>query len=373
MKQYHELLKTILGTGEVQWEPRTEEYIIGVPSERKVYDLRDGFPLMTTKWVPLELPSEELFWKLRGEHTAKTLHDKKITIWDGNAFDYYLKVNNLKDKFPKHSKEWHEEYERFKVKLSDGSESGELGPLYGFQWRHWRKPVFVKGHTEGTEWVPEQWVVKEVDQLKNVLKSIREKPGSRYHIMNAWNSGEVSDMSLGPCPFWDQFTVYGNNLDLTAGQRSCDTYLGVPFNIAQEALLLSMVAKETGFNARRLHHHTFNTHIYLGVQPRSNFWLDQSNVTEFQRRFNGATERGDYLSIRDWYVSTAPAETPKENEKKDHVPFVLEQLSKEPKSLPQLVLENIPLLDAIERPVSEVAKVVNYDPHRWKSRAWMAA
>ncbi len=373
MRQYHELLKTILGTGEVQWEPRTEEYIIGVPSERKIYDLRDGFPLMTTKWVPLDLPGEELFWKLRGEHTAKTLFDRGIHIWDGNAFDYYLKTNNLKDKFPKHSKEWHDEYEMFKARMKDGLESGELGPLYGFQWRHWRKPVFVPGHMDGDKNVPDSWNVIEVDQLKNVLKSIKDKAGSRYHIMNAWNSGEVSDMALGPCPFWDQFTIYKGNLDLTAVQRSCDTYLGIPFNIAQEALLLSMIAKETGLNARRLHHLTINTHIYLGVQPRSEFWLNPKNVDEFQRRFNGATELGDYLSIRDWYLATVSPETPKENEKKDHVPFVLEQLSKESKSLPQLVLEDVPLLDAIERPVKDVARVMEYNPHRWKSKAWMAA
>jgi len=372
MRQYHEVLKTILGTGEVQWEPRTEEFIIGVPSERKVYDLREGFPLMTTKYVPLDLPGEELFWKLRGEHTAKSLFDKDIHIWDGNAFDYYLKVNNLKSKFPKHSPEWAEEYGKFKERMKEGSENGELGPLYGFQWRHWRKPVWGDKYVEGLQTFPAGWNVVEVDQLKNVLKSIKERPGSRYHIMNAWNSGEISDMALGPCPFWDQFTVYGDNLDLTAGQRSCDTYLGVPFNIAQEALLLSMVAKETGLRARKLHHLTLNTHIYLGVQPRSSFWLDQSKVDDFQRRFNSATNFKDYSDLKEWYISAAPAES-EGNEKKDHVPLVLEQLSKEPKSLPRLVLEDIPFLDAIERPVKEVARVEGYEPHRWKSRAWMAA
>ncbi len=372
MKQYHDLLKEILTKGEVQYEPRTEEYILGIPGFQRVYDLREGFPLMTTKNVPIRLPAEELFWKLRGERSVKSLFDRTVHIWDANAFQKYLQNNGLDKEIPKHTKRWAEEFEAWKERLSKGKEDGDLGPVYGYQWRHWKKPIFVKGHAEGIEWVPDQWEVKEVDQLEKLLKGIKEKPGSRYHILNAYNVGDLSDMALGPCPFWHQFTVYGNSLDLHMVQRSCDTFLGIPFNIAQDSLLAHLVARETGLEARRFIHTTVNTHIYLGVPPRSDFWTNPANVTEFQMRVDNISGKVDYKEVRDWYLIKAPIER-ELDVGKDHIPDVLTQLAKKPRDLPTLILENIPLYDAIEKPAEEIVRVSDYNPHKWKTNSQMAA
>ncbi len=360
MRQYHDLLKRILGQGDVQFEPRTQEYILGISAWQSVYDLREGFPLMTTKDVPPRLPFEELFWKLRGERNVKSLFDKNIHIWDANAFDNYLKRNNLKDKFPKHSAEWNEEFLRYQERIKADPEfvpdAGDLGPVYGFQWRH----GFKNKKDE------------EVDQLKNLLDGIKKRPGSRYHVLSSWNPGALPDMALGPCPFWHQFSVFGKNMDLTMVQRSCDVFLGVPFNIAQDSLLTHMVAQETAFTPRFFNHSYVNVHAYLGVPPRANFWTNQGNVEEFQRRFGIVNGREGYLELKGWYLTNVDAESVG-NERKDHIPFILEQLSKEPGSLPKLELANLPLLEMIEKPVKDIAKINGYQPQKWDAKAVMAA
>ncbi|MDP4012977.1 MAG: thymidylate synthase [Candidatus Nanoarchaeia archaeon] len=376
MQQYHELLKGILLNGDVKYEPRTQTYTIGVAAWSSKYDLREGFPLVTTKRVPPRLPFEELFWKLRGERNVKPLFDRNIHIWDQNAFDKYLTTNKLNEKFPKHTKEWNEEFEIYKKRLAEDPKfaeaAGDLGPVYGYQWRHWKKPVFVPEHAEGTEWVSNQYKIEEVDQLKDVLKAIKEKPGSRYHILNAWNPGDLPEMALGPCPFWHQFSVYGDNLDLTLVQRSCDSLLGIPFNIAQDSLLTYMVAKETGLKPRFFYHHYNDTHIYLGVAPRAKFWEDEENIKEFKIKLGEVKEKSGYINLREWYESTAPAEN-EHNKGEDHIPIVLEQLSKEPKKLPKLKLEeNISLLEAIQMPALDYAHIEDYECHSWDSKARMA-
>ena len=206
-----------------------------------------------------------------------------------------------------------------------------------------------------------------------MLKGIKEKPGSRYHALSSWNVADLKDMALGPCPFWHQFTVYGKNIDLTMVQRSCDVYLGVPFNIAQDSLLTHMVANETDLNPRFFNHSYVNVHAYLGVPPRSEFWTDEKNVEGFQERFEEIEKEAEYLDLKEWYLENAPEES-EGNERKDHIPFILEQLSKSPRNLPSLeIKEEVPLLNAIKRPVGEYAEVKDYDPHKWDSKANMAA
>ncbi len=360
MEQYHKLLKRILGHGDVQFEPRTQEYILGISAWQSVYDLRDGFPLMTTKNVPPRLPFEELFWKLRGERNVKSLVDKNVHIWTANAFDRYLKRNGLREKFPKHSQGWNQGFEEYKDKIANDPDfafvKGDLGPVYGYQWRHWKKQ-------DG----------EEVDQLTNLLKGVPEKPGSRYHILSSWNVGDLPDMALGPCPFWHQFSIFGENMDLTTVQRSCDVFLGVPFNIAQDSLLVNMVANETGFRPRFFNHSYVNVHSYLGVPPRTNFWADEKNVRKFQQIFRRIKDRSEYLDLREWYLKNSSEESPG-NERKDHIPFILEQLSKIPKKLPQLqIKKRVSLLEAIEMPVMNYLEVQDYDPYKWDSKAEMAA
>jgi len=357
MRQYHTLLKEILGNGDVMYEPRTEEHILGLAGWQSIYDLREGFPLVTTKNVSSRLVFEELFWKMRGERSVKPLFDRNVHIWDANAFDQYLKKNNRRDKLPKHTPEWDEEFERFKTKLKDSKDPyiGDLGPVYGFQWRHGFKRNF-----------------QGIDQLVNTINSIKEKPGSRYHLICAWNPAELPDMAIGPCPMIHQFSVFGKNLDLNTYQRSCDVFLGVPFNIAQESMLNHMIAQETGLTARKFIHSYGNVHSYLGVSPRSNFWEDENNVREFQERFKEIKNPENYSDLREWYLNLAGEES-SGNERKDHIPYILTQLSKETRELPIIEMKGVPLYDAINMSPKEVAKIKNYNPHKWDSQAVMAA
>ena len=205
-----------------------------------------------------------------------------------------------------------------------------------------------------------------------MLRSIREQPGSRYHLLNSYNVGDRDDMALGPCPFWHQFTVYGDQLDLHMVQRSCDTFLGVPFNIAQDALLTHMVAKETGLQPRRFIHTTINTHLYLGVPPRSDFWTNPDNVIEFQRRVREVENRADYREVREWYLGQT-AEEGELNFGKDHIPDALTQLAKMPREGGTLIIGDVSFYEAIKRPVEEIVGVENYNPHRWKTNSVMAA
>jgi len=359
-KQYHEVLKQILGKGDVQYEPRTEEYILGISASQSTYDLRKGFPLITTKNVPPRLLFEELFWKLRGERNVKSLVDKNVHIWTANAFDRFLKINNAKDKFPKHSKEWNDKFKSYSEKIKNDSTfasiAGDLGPVYGYNWRN---------DTDSAG--------NNIDQLKNVLGGVKERPGSRYHILNSWNVSRLKDMALGPCPFWHQFSVFGNSLDLTVVQRSNDIFLGVPFNIGQDSLLLELVAKETGLQPRYFNHQTINTHAYLGVPERANFWMNQKNVENFQGQFNEIKDRNEYVDLKYWYLQNALSESPG-NERKDHIPFILEQLSKEPKKLPSIkIKKDIPLMDAINMSPLDIVIIQNYNPNKWDSKAVMAS
>jgi thymidylate synthase len=396
MRQYHKLLREILNRGDVQFEPRTEEHILGISAWQYRFDLRDGFPLSTTKNVPPRLPFEELFWKLRGQRNVKPLIDRNVHIWDANAFDKYLKVNGLREKFPKHTEAWNEEFEKYKKRLvADPSfeSAGDLGPVYGYQWRHGfggdkfaidRIEQILDSTSNNSDnsfgildkirTVLEEKAkgVGEIDQLAKVVKGIKEKPGSRYHVLCAWNPADLEDMALGPCPFWHQFTVYGKHIDLTMEQRSCDVFLGVPFNDAQDALLLRMIANETGKKPRYFNHQFVNVHAYLGVPPRSDFWEDGDRVNEFQSRAQGARKKKDYLEIRDWYLKTAPKES-SGNERKDHIPFILEQLSKPFKKLPFVsIRSDIPLQDAIEMKASDYTTTFIYNPHKWDAKATMA-
>ncbi len=359
MEQYHNLLKEILGRGEVQFEPRTQEYTMGISAWQSIYDLREGFPLLTTKNIHPRLPFEELFWKLRGDRNVKSLIDRNVHIWTANAFDRYLKKNELYQKFPKHTEQWNKEFEIYKRRLlwdSNFMGAGDLGPVYGFQWRHWKD-------SNG----------KEIDQLEKLLKGIKERPGSRYHVLSAWNVGELADMALGPCPFWHQFSVFGDNIDLTMVQRSCDVFLGVPFNIAQDSLLSHMVANESNLNPRFFNHSYINVHAYLGVPPRSEFWINEKNIRKFREIFGEVSNNSAYLDLKNWYIKNAPKES-SGNERKDHVPFILEQLSKTPKKLPLIkIKKEIPLLEAIKNPVGEYAEIIGYDPNKWDSKANMAA
>ena len=210
MKQYLDLLDHVLKYG-VRKADRTGTGTISVFGYQMRFNLEEGFPVITTKKMHLRSIIHELLWFLKGETNLKYLHENNVTIWD----------------------EWADEH-------------GELGHIYGYQWRSWPTP-------EGGK----------IDQISNVIDSIRQNPDSRRHIVSAWNVGELDQMALPPCHLLFQFYVADGKLSCQLYQRSCDIFLGVPFNIASYALLTMMVAQVTGLKPGEFVHTLGDAHIYL--------------------------------------------------------------------------------------------------------------
>ena len=210
MQQYLNLLNRILTEG-TQKGDRTGTGTLSIFGHQMRFDLRDGFPLLTTKKLHLKSIIYELLWFLRGDTNVRYLQEHGVRIWN----------------------EW-------------ADENGELGPVYGHQWRSW--PDY-KGGT--------------IDQIKNVVEMIKHNPDSRRMLVTAWNPAEVEDMALPPCHCLFQFYVADGRLSLQLYQRSADSFLGVPFNIASYALLLQMIAQVTDLEPGEFIHTTGDTHLYL--------------------------------------------------------------------------------------------------------------
>lgn len=209
MKQYLDLLNRVLTEGASK-EDRTGTGTISVFGHQMRFNLEDGFPLLTTKKLHLKSIIYELLWFLQGDTNVKYLQDHGVRIWN----------------------EW-------------ADEKGELGPVYGHQWRSW------PDYNGGT-----------IDQISNVVEMIRKNPDSRRLIVSAWNVAEVEKMALPPCHTLFQFYVANGKLSLQLYQRSADIFLGVPFNIASYALLLLMVAQVTGLKSGEFVHTLGDAHIY---------------------------------------------------------------------------------------------------------------
>ncbi|MBR4855928.1 MAG: thymidylate synthase [Bacteroidaceae bacterium] len=209
MKQYLDLLNRILSEG-TRKEDRTGTGTISVFGHQMRFNLEEGFPLLTTKKLHLKSIIYELLWFLQGNTNVKYLQDHGVRIWN----------------------EW-------------ADENGELGPVYGHQWRSW--PDYNGGV---------------IDQISNVVEQIKKNPDSRRLIVSAWNVAEVDSMALPPCHTLFQFYVADGKLSLQLYQRSADTFLGVPFNIASYALLLQMMAQVTGLKPGEFVHTTGDTHVY---------------------------------------------------------------------------------------------------------------
>lgn len=210
MKQYLDLLHRILDEGVVR-EDRTGTGTIGVFGHQMRFNLQEGFPLLTTKKLHLKSIIHELLWFIKGSTNVAYLQENGVRIWN----------------------EW-------------AKEDGELGPIYGYQWRSW--PDYKGGH---------------IDQLGNVIRDIKANPYSRRHIVSAWNVGQIGEMQLPPCHILFQFYVADGKLSCMLYQRSADTFLGVPFNIASYALLTMMVAQVCGLQPGDFVHTLGDTHIYL--------------------------------------------------------------------------------------------------------------
>lgn len=210
MRQYLDLLEHVMNNG-VRKADRTGTGTISVFGYQMRFSLERDFPVMTTKKLHLRSIIHELLWFLKGETNLAYLHENNVTIWD----------------------EW-------------ADEKGDLGHIYGYQWRSWPAP-------DGGS----------VDQIASVVKSIRENPDSRRHIVSAWNAGELDKMALPPCHVLFQFYVADGKLSCQLYQRSCDIFLGIPFNITSYALLTLMMAQVTGLKPGEFIHTLGDAHIYL--------------------------------------------------------------------------------------------------------------
>lgn len=240
MKQYLELLQDILDNGEIK-DDRTGTGTISVFGRNLRFDLRRGFPAVTTKRLAWKACVGELLWFIEGSQDERRLaeitHGSKegtVTIWTPNALASYWK-----DKA---------EFE------------GDLGRVYGVQWRHWRTDEKT---WERTETGKEQVVSNEIDQLKNLVEGLVKDPNGRRHILSAWNVGELDKMALPPCHVMSQFYVNKNKeLSCHMYQRSVDVFLGLPFNIASYALLTHLIAHHCNLKVGELIISTGDTHIY---------------------------------------------------------------------------------------------------------------
>lgn len=246
MQTYHELLQHILTSGTVKGD-RTGTGTRSVFGYQMRFDLREGFPMITTKRVHWKSVVHELLWFIRGDTNLRYLVQHGVRIWNEWPFRHYLEVNGLTAKFPQHSAEWKAEMRRFVQRIKDdaafAAQWGELGPVYGRQWRNFRG----------------------IDQLQEVIDALRKNPDSRRHIVTAWNPEDIPAMAkagLPPCHTLFQFYVAEGRLSCQLYQRSADCFLGIPFNIASYALLTHLVARECGLAVGDFIHTLGDAHLY---------------------------------------------------------------------------------------------------------------
>jgi thymidylate synthase len=222
MKQYINLLQHILANGAYK-EDRTGVGTFSTFGYQMRVDLQDGFPLLTTKKLHLKSIIYELLWFIKGDTNVKYLHENKVSIWD----------------------EW-------------ADENGDLGPVYGHQWRKWSA-------SDG----------REIDQLQDVIREIKNNPTSRRMLVSAWNVGDLEKMRLAPCHALFQFYVSNGELSCQLYQRSADAFLGVPFNIASYALLTQMIAQVTGLKAKDFVHTFGDLHLYSNHIEQAKMQLER--------------------------------------------------------------------------------------------------
>lgn len=233
MQQYLHLLQHILDEG-TQKDDRTGTGTLSVFGHQMRFNLEEGFPLLTTKKLHLKSIIHELLWFLKGDTNVKHLQENGVRIWN----------------------EW-------------ADENGDLGHVYGYQWRSW--PDYKGGH---------------IDQISEIIRQIKETPDSRRIIVSAWNVAEVDEMALPPCHLLFQFYVADGRLSCQLYQRSADTFLGVPFNIASYALLTMMVAQVCGLRPGDFIHTTGDTHLYLNHLEQARLQLNRTPKSLPRMRIN---------------------------------------------------------------------------------------
>ncbi|RQH00001.1 thymidylate synthase [Natrarchaeobius oligotrophus] len=315
MQQYLELVDATLSDG--AYKPnRTGVDTISSFSEHYEVDLEEGYPLLTTKrmdgyrWNSM---IHEVCWYLSGEAHIRNLREE-TKIWNAWADD-----------------------------------EGRLDTAYGRFWRRYPIPD-GDARLEGESWPEEahRWVTTEADgrrtfdQLQYVIDTLSDSPNSRRLVVNAWHPANATVSTLPPCHYSFVFNVQGDRLNCHLTQRSGDVALGIPFNIAAYALLTTVIAQQTDLVPGTFAHTVVDAHVYCGRGERGEWYAE--NLRKLQSRLSDVDERAEYLAVREWLESEAPAEADGD-ERLDHVPGLLEQLSREPLERPTLAVADVPIDD----------------------------
>ncbi|AKX33925.1 thymidylate synthase [Spiroplasma litorale] len=260
MKQYLDLVKNILNNGEVR-QDRTNTGTVSLFGAQSRYDLREGFPLLTTKKMFFKGIVHEMLWFIKGDTNIKYLVDNDVKIWNEWPYELFKKSKDY------NGESIVEFANKIKTDNNFAIKYGELGPVYGKQWRNFNG----------------------VDQLKNLIENIKNNPFSRRHIINAWNPSEVEKMALPPCHALFQFYVSESGyLDLQLYQRSGDVFLGIPFNIASYSFLLTLVSLECNLKPRYFIHTIGDAHIYSNHIDQMNLQLTRNplKLPKLEIQFN---------------------------------------------------------------------------------------
>ena len=308
-------------------DERTESARLSVTGSKHTYDIGDNVPFLTTKHVKPGLVVPELIWFMRGDTNIQYLEENGVGIWTANAFQNYLETTGQEDEFEQYSDEWNRRKDAFANRIRNDDdfarEHGDLGPVYGKVWRDFPNP-------DGDN----------IDQLGSHVEDIRRGRQSTRHLINAWHPVYLDDVALPPCHYSFQLHNRGDKLDITLSQRSTDSFLGEPFNIASYGLLTKIIAEDAGLEPGKLHHFHGNKPLYCGTGERKQWYADNEN-REWLRHsvedvMNGGS-REEFHSLKSVLEKRVPPEDDY-TKRSDHIPLVLEQLGRQGYEPPEVTL-----------------------------------
>jgi thymidylate synthase len=311
MYQYRDLVTDVLRSGE--YKPnRTGVDTISSFSQHYTVNLRDGFPLLTTKdlsgsrWNSL---LSEFIWYLSGEEHIRSLRED-TSIWDAWADD----DGRLETAYGRF-------WRRYPIPSADSQLPGEAWPVEDHRWQN----------DDGT-----------FDQLAYAIDQLQKNPHSRRIVVSAWHPANAAVSTLPPCHYTFVFNVQNNRLNVHLTQRSGDIALGIPFNIAAYSLLATVVAKQTGLTPGTFAHSIVDAHIYCGTGNRGAWYSEEDTIKSLQARLDAVDDPAEYRDIREWLIESAPSE-PSDGSGYDHIPGLLEQCAREPRSKPRIEIDDVSL------------------------------